>query len=298
MFAIPYHFSRASLYTPCEAEDFFQYGSAQIQTEAALCAEMSRLAYVKEVEPLEKHLAHANFQLVKAIGYSNKGTQLFIAYIQEKSANKPLVVIAFRGTESDDPTDLMTDARLLKKLWMNKQGESLGRVHGGFADALTDNVNILEQLQRELGNFNPCRILLTGHSLGAALATLTASYLLHTDVGQDMQLYTFGSPRVGDKDFAYNMLAVAHIRYVNCCDLVTRLPPKELGYVHVGALRYIDRNGHIIQSVDNGFIEQDRFHASVNYLKKYSFLKGAVSVRELADHTPINYVSGVTSLRP
>jgi predicted lipase len=46
--------------------------------------------------------------------------------------------------------------------------------------------------------------LVTGHSLGAAIATLTAAHLL-ADFNVNpasVSLYTFGSPRVGDRAFA------------------------------------------------------------------------------------------------
>jgi len=49
------------------------------------------------------------------------------------------------------------------------------------------------------------RITLTGHSLGGAQASLIAAHLLADGVitQPKLELYTFGQPRVGDKDFAY-----------------------------------------------------------------------------------------------
>ena len=45
-------------------------------------------------------------------------------------------------------------------------------------------------------------------------------------------------------------------------------------------------------------IEADRREASLAYLFKYAFRPGTVPVRELADHTPVNYLSAVMGLRP
>ena len=45
-----------------------------------------------------------------------------------------------------------------------------------------------------------CSLLFTGHSLGAAMATLAAAE--HAGGAAAVQLYTFGSPRVGDQAFA------------------------------------------------------------------------------------------------
>jgi hypothetical protein len=88
-----------------------------------------------------------------------------------------------------------------------------------------------------------CRIWLTGHSLGAALATLAA------DRFQDVQgLYTFGSPRVGDRQFQKNFQLRAY-RVVNGDDIVARVPPKGI-YRHVGALKFIDHQGRIDDGLD------------------------------------------------
>ncbi|KIH63758.1 triacylglycerol lipase [Ancylostoma duodenale] len=47
-------------------------------------------------------------------------------------------------------------------------------------------------------------IWISGHSLGGAMATLAAFFLVHSKfVGPDsVKLITFGQPRVGDKEFA------------------------------------------------------------------------------------------------
>ena len=54
MYKIPYDASRSSLYHPGDAVNFFQFGDT-IHNEDALCAEMSRLAYVKEEVLLIAH---------------------------------------------------------------------------------------------------------------------------------------------------------------------------------------------------------------------------------------------------
>lgn len=285
MLSILYDASRESLYHPGKADDFFKLGS--IKNEAALCAEMSRLAYVKDESRLAEYLDRAEFRLELAIGYGSGGTQVFIASNQDDS----LAVAAFRGTEPDDPSDLFTDANFVFTPWADNSGASLGQVHEGFATALQDN-DILGKIITCLESMAPStRILLTGHSLGAALATLTASRMPLSN------LYTFGSCRVGDASFAEAMGTISHTRFVDCCDLVTRVPPKELGYVHVGSLQYIDRNGQQLKSPSEEEINADRLKAAAWYLVHHSFLSGTVFTRELADHAPINYVSGVMGLR-
>jgi pimeloyl-ACP methyl ester carboxylesterase len=285
MSSIPYDATRKSLYHPGEADNFFQLGS--IQSDAALCAEMSRLAYVKNEMLLAQYLGRAGFRPSLTLGYGIEGTQAFIS----SKPDSNLVVVAFRGTELDDPSDLFTDAKFVLTPWADDSGGSLGRVCKGFAEALENN-DTLGKIRTFLDSLVPSpNVLLTGHSLGAALATLAASRM------PSSHLYTFGSPRVGDKFFAEAMQNVSHTRFVDCCDLATRLPPEAFGYVHVGSLCYIDRNGQLLESPTDDLISDDRRKAEAWYLVHHSFLLGTVFLRDLADHAPINYVSGVMGLR-
>lgn len=134
MTVMKYDATRESLYHPGNADNFFQLGPVldlnDAKNEAALCAEMSRLAYVKDENRLVRYLTRAGFQEVLTIGYDSGGTQLFIA--KKQDAN--LYVVAFRGTEPDDPTDLFTDAKFSLTPWADDAGRKLGEVHTGFAN--------------------------------------------------------------------------------------------------------------------------------------------------------------------
>jgi predicted lipase len=89
------------------------------------------------------------------------------------------------------------------------------QVHGGFLDAydsvrhrlLTLVEALLGTLRDDAGNeISSWHVYLTGHSLGGALATLFAVELsskLAKSGGQtQITMYNFGSPRVGNKQFA------------------------------------------------------------------------------------------------
>ena len=93
---IPYDASRHSLFHPGRAADFFL--DRQLTSDAARCAEMARLAYVKRDADLEAFLARANFSLAASADVA--GSQAFVA------THRGDAVLAFRGTETDDPTDL------------------------------------------------------------------------------------------------------------------------------------------------------------------------------------------------
>jgi len=83
---------------------------------------------------------------------------------------------------------------------------------------------------------------LTGHSLGAALATLRMASL-GEEAKQVNGLYTFGQLRVGGKTIARNFdldLKSRMFRFVNNNDVVTRVPTREMGFCHVGQVIMFD----------------------------------------------------------
>jgi hypothetical protein len=268
-----YTASWQDLYRPEFGATIFKPGDHP--ADALLCAEASRLVYKK----FESDLAAKN-EIVEAmarVGYgqveffSSNGTQAFVA------TGSLGGVLAFRGTEQN-PMDVVTDLSTLPVPW--KAG---GRVHVGFAGALGQ---VWEQIAPRLRE-QPRPWLYTGHSLGAALATLTAS------VVKPMKLILIGAPLVGDCDFGATLNAVEIDRYVDCCDLVCRIPPEELGFRHVVAPTYIDRHGKLHKGLSAADIIGDQIDARAEYWVQHAWKVGNVKNRDLADHAPLNYVSAL-----
>lgn len=150
--------------------------------------------------------------------------------------------IAFRG--SSDVADWIADLDFLPAPYTPVAG--LGQVHAGFQDIYRCvRASIAANLPAATSG---CRqILLTGHSLGAALAVLAAP-----DVAQGMppntiepRLTTFGGPRVGVADFkaAFDAAIECCYRVVNFLDIVPLVPPAP--YVHVGAEIAVDSGGAV-----------------------------------------------------
>lgn len=164
--------------------------------------------------------------------FDQGGTQAFLAW------DATSLFVAFRGTEPGQLVDWMTD------LDVSLVGGPAGKVHEGFAAALG---MIWRPLLRAILQHRERRSLwLTGHSLGATLATLaTAKLRLERDEPVN-GLYTFGQPRTGDREFARVFDAdfgPQTFRYVNNNDIVPRVPFRSMSYSHVGMLRYIDVDG-------------------------------------------------------
>lgn len=91
-------------------------------------------------------------------------------------------------------------------------------------------------------------LIVTGHSLGAALATLVAA-----DVG-GVNLVTFAGPRVGDDAFAHMAMTrlAGNDRLVNAPDIVPRVPVRiepDFPYAHLGVSIDLDSAGQVIENV-------------------------------------------------
>jgi triacylglycerol lipase len=125
------------------------------------------------------------------------------------------IVLAFKGTK--DIRDWLIDLDFVKK----PIAKGIN-VHAGFLDAIDDLLPLI--IERLNGNAKPC--VITGHSLGGALATLAAFTLEKTKYAV-RGVYTFASPRVGNAAFrkVYNPLLGNKTHRVVCAgDLVPLIP--------------------------------------------------------------------------
>jgi len=170
-------------------------------------------------------------------GNGKDSTQAFLATKGDQA------ILVFRGTTLTEKDDLCTDARFCQKPGYG------GKVHSGFADGLDegwgDGSKTLEQLQGERG---PLKVHVTGHSLGAALATLASAKLSQMPGVDVKSVVALGSPRVFDDEAARDYdrrLGARTFRVVNNTDLVTEVPPTQLGYAHVGRVMYFDTLGRL-----------------------------------------------------
>ncbi|GKY91437.1 hypothetical protein MPSEU_000116000 [Mayamaea pseudoterrestris] len=191
-----------------------------------------------------------------------------------RSVETKLIVVSFRGT--CQPIDLLTDASVVQDAWV--EGDDINeqdfpKVHAGFRNSLNSVARRLKGLLLATvdsgEHISDYDMLVTGHSLGGALATLFVAdiaeygidagrglpqlepaepwwkFIADTVAGREarkdealepprpktLRLYSFGSPRVGNKAFAElfdALLAEKFInqayRVVNDEDVVARLP--------------------------------------------------------------------------
>ena len=204
------------------------------------------LAKASELAYLPEDLGKAEFaaQLgMDARLISAGNTQAYLA----QNANN--VVIAFRGTESPTSFEglkdwLLSDAVNLLILPTGRLGTDFAaagvgaRFHQGFINALDDVwLPLFTGVEGELKRVDR-PLWITGHSLGGALAVLSA-WLFQRRFVNVHQVYTFGGPMIGNVEASKAFdreLAGKIYRYVNGPDPVPRLPTVSLvanDYGHV-----------------------------------------------------------------
>lgn len=184
----------------------------------------SKLAYETESSIVRTTVDKWGFSKCRSIDVDD--TQCFLA---ESSA---FVLLSFRGTEN------LGDWLANLNVWSTARG--YGKVHRGFLRAFQVVGSELESL---LNDLNGRPLLLTGHSLGGALATIAAAEWQGKIPISGV--YTFGQPGVGKggfPSFINDNYDGKFYRFVNDDDIVPRVPPT---YRHVGKLFHFDSRGNL-----------------------------------------------------
>ena len=90
-------------------------------------------------------------------------------------------------------------------------------------------------------------IIVTGHSLGAAIATLAAIDMIISDI--PVKLFNFGSPRIFNPSgakYASNILNNSQVRVTHMKDIVPHVPPNTMQYLHITEEWYENEYNQII----------------------------------------------------
>lgn len=173
------------------------------------------------------------------------------------------VLVVFRGTTPNPQRGFFRESKINSRagqvVWKDCPYENIeAKVHAGYANAyaiVRERVerDVVERVKRKIRELEeqkeesktmPPRIVVTGHSLGGAMATLCAARLGNSEeikkLGAKVSLISFGQPRVGDANFKTlfekkkenannnedNYCMDGYLRIVNEQDVFARVPPK------------------------------------------------------------------------
>jgi triacylglycerol lipase len=184
-------------------------------------------------------------------------------------------IIVFRGTQRTIEWVLNINA-----VYATKESKvfskSYGTIHPGFSTIYSNIAAQTLEIAKKLNPSVPC--YLSGHSLGAAIATLAAIDIAVNipRLQKQVQLYTYASPRVGDRTFAreHNRVVPNSYRVVNLADAITLVPFTvffKTEYVHVGEeWAFLAQNGdmmpnHVVDTYKSAIDKQAETNKPRNY---------------------------------
>jgi hypothetical protein len=197
-----------------------------------------------------------------AIKIESKWTSTTVYVAKRKSID----IIAFRGTQQG--RDWLTDALVVPVPYA-------GRLcHGGFVAA---HASVWKEVKKHIDPNK--RTLICGHSLGGALAELSAAML--NGKHDNINLVTFGKPNTFFKGFKKPMTLDNQISCVNGSDAVARIPrlcygpskSQDMLYFSNGGVDYINPSSYL-RKKDRGIKDRISDHFMEGYKERLTqFLK-------------------------
>jgi len=225
---------------------------ATVDSDLLRPAEFSRIAYCSSAAVTSWNCgppcdAVPGVQVLQAGGDGGLIPRYYIAHDPSTQS----VVVAHQGTEAENILSIANDVEIgltdfNSTLFPN--APSGIKVHDGFQQTFgRTSDGILSGVRNALSSTGVNKVFVTGHSLGAAIATMDA-LMLKQNLPSSVQLSTtvFGLPRGGDQAYANfidSALGNTFSFVTNQNDPVPTVPPRFLGFQH--------SQGEIhIQSVD------------------------------------------------
>jgi len=252
--------------------------SFEIET-AAFLAQCSYIAYIREPDFIASNLAKAGFRNVQF--FNTNGTFAYLAQ------NEDQIILVFRGTETGDQKDYLTDAKIVQR-----EFENYGTAHSGFILALANVETAISEAIETVQKEKQRPILIAGHSLGGALSTL---YGIKYPKAVSA-IYTFGAPRIGGIRFANAAMenGIPLYRVVHDNDMITRLPTPPF-YRHINITYFLSSARELVIDPTSSKKWKSRFSGHGAYMKQLynqHWAKGdfkAIPSDYFADHSPRMY---------
>lgn len=180
-----------------------------------------------------------SFQVTNVLYDEETDLQGYIGLLKETKT----IYVVFRGSSSR--LNWRADFEIIRRDYATYP-ECDCSVHTGFYKATKNlkdaTIYAVSNLKRETG-YN--KVVVTGHSLGAAVAQLIGMELFAVDI--DNEVYNYGQPRIGNNKYAefVNEIIKSMYRFTHDRDMVPHIPPRDVGYLHSCREIFEDKTGKL-----------------------------------------------------
>jgi hypothetical protein len=195
-------------------EEYVEADKIHLSAGASVAAYQSRIG-----EIASRYLSQAGWRVDHYVQPSGRSGARFLVATRRPELGDPMYVVAIVGTENSK--DVKVDLKTSKAGFTGP--ESPEKVHQGFKEFIQagpaavarSSGNPLPNLP-ELLKMNPqAKLILTGHSLGGAAATLAGAYLIEQGIKPNqIEVISFGAPAVGNAAFAEKYSSVLNLTRV------------------------------------------------------------------------------------
>lgn len=212
-----------------------------------------------------------------------------------------MIVVAFRG--SDNFNQVFSQFRMTLAN-LNTRFIEDGQVQTYYTSGF--NALWLAGLENEVGrlrsSYPTYKFLVTGHSLGGALASLASLWMIYYRLVPSTQLflYTFGMPRVGDEKYVilHDRYVVNNIRVTNIDDpiphfrspkVLLTFPPQEGIPISIECTDYTDLNSCYILDYIKKYLSYQTSSRSIESHRYYLGIKVGQYCIDHQNQLPGNY---------
>jgi len=162
-----------------------------------------------------------------------------LAYITDNG--RDIIYVVFRGTDAVNIGQWLNNLDFFRTDVPNICAKC--KVHEGIYRMYTKLFPfMIAPLEQRIQKLPGARVYITGHSLGGAFTLIFALYVKAKYL-IDPVVYTFGTPRLGNDEFAafYDNTIPSSYRVNNFRDVVPHVPFKSFGFHHAGKLQYCEK---------------------------------------------------------
>ena len=169
------------------------------------------------------------------------GVRVILGY--NESLNS--IMISYRGTSN--VVNWINDFKF-SIIYPYQTMPNVGIEKGFYESHITVKNKVLDSIFNLSNKYDTTNIIATGHSLGAISQLLVFDIHFEYPQYNIVQLVTFGSPRIGNKNFSSTFLNtnIPHQRITHWRDIVPHVPQEILGYYHTPSEKWYNKDNSIL----------------------------------------------------